>query len=96
MKLPSLDPLLHSELRLKIISLLISVKNAEFKYIKEQTGASAGNISVQLNKLKDAGYIKVKKSFSNNYPKTDCRIIPKGVSAFEEYVKNIQSYLKKD
>ena len=90
-----LDPLLHSQLRLQIISLLISVENAEFTYLTEQTGATKGNISVQLTKLKNAGYIEVHKSFRNNYPLTTCNITTKGIEAFEKYVAAIQQYIKK-
>jgi DNA-binding MarR family transcriptional regulator len=88
-----LDPILHSQLRLAAISLLISVKEAEFTFIKEKTNATAGNLSVQINKLKDAGYIEVTKQFKDNYPQTTCRITTKGIKAFEVYVKNLQSYL---
>jgi DNA-binding transcriptional ArsR family regulator len=88
-----LDPILHSQLRLAVISLLISVKEAEFTFLKEKTNSTAGNLSVQINKLKDAGYIDVTKQFSNNYPQTICRITSKGVDAFEEYVKALQSYM---
>ncbi len=90
-----LDPLLHSQLRLQIISLLISVENAEFTYLAEHTGATKGNISVQLTKLKNAGYIEVHKSFRNNYPLTTCNITTKGIVAFENYVAVIQQYIKK-
>lgn len=88
-----LDPILHSQLRLAVMSLLISVREAEFTFIREKTNATAGNVSVQINKLKDAGYIEVVKQFKNNYPKTICHITPLGIKAFEEYVKNLQSYL---
>ena len=88
-----LDPILHSQLRLAVVSLLISVKEAEFTYLKEKTNATAGNLSVQINKLKDAGYIDVTKQFKDNYPQTICRITPLGVKSFEEYVKSLQSYL---
>jgi DNA-binding transcriptional ArsR family regulator len=88
-----LNPILHSQLRLAVISLLISVKHAEFTFLKEKTNATAGNLSVQINKLKEAGYIDVLKQFKDNYPLTTCRITAKGISAFEEYVKNLQSYL---
>ena len=88
-----LDPILHSQLRLAVVSLLISVKEAEFTFLKEKTNATAGNLSVQINKLKDAGYIEVTKQFSNNYPQTICKITSKGVDAFEEYVKALQSYM---
>jgi DNA-binding MarR family transcriptional regulator len=88
-----LDPILHSQLRLAVISLLISVKEAEFTFIREKTNSTAGNLSVQINKLKDAGYIEVLKQFKDNYPQTICKITPAGVKAFELYVKNLQSYL---
>jgi len=89
-----LDPILHSQLRLAIISLLISVKEADFSFIKEKTNATAGNVSVQLNKLKDAGYIDITKQFKDNYPLTMCKITSKGVDAFEQYVKDLQAYIK--
>ena len=88
-----LDPILHSQLRLAVMSLLISVREAEFTFLKEKTNSTAGNLSVQINKLKDAGYIDVTKQFSNNYPQTICKITKKGVDAFEEYVKALQSYM---
>jgi DNA-binding transcriptional ArsR family regulator len=88
-----LDPILHSQLRLAVMSLLISVKEAEFTFIKEKTNSTAGNLSVQINKLKEAGYIEVIKQFKDNYPQTICKITAEGVKAFEEYVKNLQSYL---
>jgi DNA-binding transcriptional ArsR family regulator len=88
-----LDPLLHSQLRLAIISLLISVEEAEFTTIRESTGATAGNLSIQLNKLKDAGYIGIDKKFKGNYPQTQCKITPLGVKKFEEYVNALKDYL---
>ena len=88
-----LDPILHSQLRLAVMSLLISVKEAEFTFIKEKTNSTAGNLSVQINKLKEAGYIEVIKQFKDNYPQTICKITSDGVKAFELYVKNLQSYL---
>jgi DNA-binding MarR family transcriptional regulator len=88
-----LDPLLHSQLRLAVISLLVSVEEAEFTYIKEKTGATSGNLSVQIDKLKQAGYVEVNKSFKNNYPLTVCKITQKGLLAFEQYVKNLKTYL---
>ena len=89
-----LDPILHSQLRLAVMSLLISVKEAEFTFLKDKTGATAGNLSVQIQKLKDAGYIDVIKQFKDNYPQTICKITTAGVNAFEEYVKALQQYLK--
>jgi hypothetical protein len=88
-----LDPILHSQLRLAVMSLLINVKEAEFTYLKEETNATAGNLSVQLQKLKDAGYIDIKKQFKENYPQTICRITPEGTRAFGAYVKNLKMYL---
>lgn len=90
---PALDPLLHSELRLAVMSLLVSSEEAEFPYIKEQTGATAGNLSVQIDKLSAAGYIEVEKTFKGKRPCTVCRITPAGLNAFEDYVKVVKSYL---
>jgi hypothetical protein len=88
-----LDPVLHSQLRLAIMSLLISVDDAEFTFLKEKTGATSGNLSVQLDKLKTEGYIDVHKSFRNNYPLTVCKITKKGINAFEKYVEHLKSYI---
>jgi DNA-binding transcriptional ArsR family regulator len=88
-----LDPILHSQLRLAVMSLLIGVKEAEFTLLREQTNATAGNLSVQIQKLKEAGYIEVIKRFKDNYPQTICRVTSMGVRAFELYVKNLQAYL---
>lgn len=90
-----LNPLLHSELRLGIMSLLISVDEADFVYIRQQTKATAGNLSVQIDKLSSAGYVKVKKTFKGKMPCTICKITPKGVTAFEEYVEALKSYIMK-
>ncbi|MGZ3911307.1 MAG: winged helix-turn-helix domain-containing protein [Flavisolibacter sp.] len=90
-----LDPILHSQLRLAIMSLLMGVKEAEFTFLREKTGATAGNLSVQIQKLKEAGYIEVMKQFRENYPQTTCRVTPKGLAAFEAYVKALQEYIKK-
>lgn len=88
-----LDPILHSQLRLAVMSLLVGVKEAEFTFLKEKTNASAGNLSVQVQKLREAEYIEVEKKFKNNYPQTVCRITPKGLDAFEAYVKALQDYV---
>jgi DNA-binding transcriptional ArsR family regulator len=88
-----LDPILHSQLRLAVISLLIGVKEAEFTFIREKTNSTAGNLSVQINKLKETGYVDVIKQFKDNYPQTVCKITTKGISAFEAYVKALQSYM---
>ena len=88
-----LDPLLHSQLRLSIVSTLITVDEANFNFIKETTKATSGNISIQIKKLQEAGYIKVEKSFKNNYPNTTLSITDKGVEAFETYVDNLKEYI---
>jgi DNA-binding transcriptional ArsR family regulator len=89
-----LDPILHSQLRLAVMSLLISVKEAEFTFLKEKTNATAGNLSVQIQKLKEAGYIDINKQFKDNYPQTICKVTSSGIKAFEQYVRNLQTYLK--
>jgi DNA-binding transcriptional ArsR family regulator len=88
-----LDSLLHSQLRLAIVSLLMSVEEAEFTFLKDKTGATAGNLSIQITKLKEAGYIEVVKKFRNNYPQTLCSITPLGKQKFAEYVKALKDYL---
>ena len=88
-----LNPLLHSQLRLAIMSILMNVEEADFVYLKEKTEATSGNISVQLDKLAAAEYIEVKKSFVGKKPRTTCRIKNKGKDAFEEYINALRSYL---
>ena len=88
-----LDPILHSQLRLAVVSLLVSIEVAEFTYIREQTGSTAGNLSIQITKLKEAGYIEVRKKFRNNYPQTLCHITPLGQKKFAEYVRDLNDYL---
>ena len=90
---PKLDPLLHSELRLAVMSILASVDSAEFSYLKQQTGATSGNLSVQLDKLSAAGYISVEKGFKGKVPCTTCKITPAGLTAFENYVNSLKEYL---
>jgi len=89
-----LDPLLHSQLRLAVMSLLIGVDSAEFVFIKEKTSATAGNLSVQLDKLSTAGYISVTKSFRGKKPLTTCSITKVGIKAFEEYVNTLKQYIE--
>lgn len=93
MQFKDLDPLLHSQLRLAVISLLMSVEEAEFSFLKEKTGATAGNLSIQITKLKDGGYITVTKKFRKNYPLTLCRITALGRQKFSEYVSSLKDYL---
>ena len=93
--LKDLDPLLHSQLRLGVVSILMSTESAEFTYLKEKTNSTAGNLSVQLDKLSEAGYITIEKSFNGKKPLTTCKITRKGIKAFEEYVNALRTYIKK-
>lgn len=88
-----LNPLLHSQLRLAVMSILMSVEEADFVFLREKTESTAGNLSVQLDKLATAGYITVEKGFVGKKTRTVCRITPTGVNAFEEYVDNLKQYL---
>lgn len=88
-----LDPLLNNELRLKIMSILLTFDNADFVYLKEQTQATSGNLSVQIDKLSNAEYIDVKKTFEDKRPKTICQITPKGMKAFDDYIEALKTYL---
>ena len=90
-----LDPLLHSQLRLAIMSLLIGLESAEFTFIKEKTNSTAGNLSVQLDKLSEAGYLAIDKSFKGKKPVTTCRITKKGIKAFDDYVTVLKQYINK-
>jgi DNA-binding MarR family transcriptional regulator len=87
-----LDPLLLSQLRLAIMSHLMVVREAEFGALREQTGATAGNLSVQIGKLHEAGYIEVVKTFRNNYPLTLCKLTSRGLAAFERFYDDLKTY----
>ena len=88
-----LNPILHSQLRLAIMSILLTVEEAEFVYLKEKTQSTAGNLSVQLDKLSEAGYIEVEKKLCRQRPRTACRITAGGRKAMEEYVETLKEYL---
>lgn len=75
------------------MSVLMSVEQADFSYLKEKTEATAGNLSVQINKLSAANYIEVEKRFHKNYPQTLCKVTAKGRKAFETYVESLKKYL---
>lgn len=90
---PKLDPLLHSELRLAVMSILAGADEADFTYLKKQTGSTSGNLSVQIDKLMNAGYIAVEKGFRGKMPRTVCRITEKGLEAFGKYVESLKEYL---
>ena len=88
-----LDPLLHSELRLAVMSILLDAGSADFVYLRGQTGATSGNLSVQLDKLQQAGYIEVTKGFKGKMPQTICHITDQGREAFAAYVEALRSYI---
>lgn len=88
-----LDPLLHSQLRLAIVSLLLSVEEADFSYLKEHTEATSGNLSIQIEKLSAAGYIEVRKEIVGKKPRTSCRLTERGREALAEYVAALKEYL---
>ncbi len=90
---PKLDPVLHSELRLAVVSLLAGVESADFTYIKKQTGATSGNLSVQIDKLSAAGYITVEKGFKGKMPCTTCRLTETGLEAFRNYFTALKEYI---
>jgi DNA-binding MarR family transcriptional regulator len=90
-----LDPLLHSQLRLAVMSLLLGVESAEFTFLKEKTNSTAGNLSVQLDKLSEAGYINIEKTFKGKKPLTTCKVTKKGMKAFEDYVNTLKQYINK-
>ncbi len=88
-----LDPLLHTQLRLAIMSLLMNVDEADFVYLREKTESTAGNLSVQIDKLSSAGYITVEKGFLGKKTRTVCHITPTGRAAFIAYVDALKEYL---
>ncbi len=88
-----LDPLLHSQLRLAVMAILMNVEEADFVYLKEKTDATAGNLSVQLDKLSVAGYITVEKGFVGKKTRTTCRVTEAGKAAFGEDVETLKEYL---
>lgn len=92
--LKELNPIIHSQLRLAIMTILLSVDEVDFNYLKEQTQATSGNISVQLEKLSSAGYIQVNKEFIEKKTRTSCRMTEEGKQAFEEYIETLKTYLK--
>lgn len=93
-KFVQLDPVIHSRIRLAILSILASVKEASFHYLKETIGTTDGNLSANLSKLEEARYISIKKAFKGKKPLTTCRITDKGTKAFSEYLKALESYIE--
>ena len=87
-----LEKLLFNPIRLKILSFLFTVESASFKKLMEVSGATKGNISVQIKRLEDAGCLKIKKKFEGNYPLTLCNITSKGRKSFELFFISLKSY----
>jgi len=92
-KLAQLNPIIHSRIRLAVLSILISVKEADFNYLKKTIETTDGNLSVNLSKLEESGYISIKKSFRGKKPLTTCAISQKGKKAFSEYVNALETYV---
>ncbi|MFN3874719.1 MAG: winged helix-turn-helix domain-containing protein [Flavobacteriales bacterium] len=88
-----LDPLLHNQLRLAIMSSLMAVDEGDFNFLLERTGATRGNLSAQLAKLREAGYISMAKGFKGSYPHTVCAVTWRGIKAFEDYVAALRKYV---
>lgn len=90
----TLNPILHAPLRLAVVSMLLSAEWLDFKFLQKETESTAGNLSIQIRKLEEAGYISIEKRFKDNYPQTRCKLTEKGREAFAEYVSNLQEYLR--
>jgi DNA-binding MarR family transcriptional regulator len=95
-KFEPLDPVIHSQVRLAVLAILISVKQADFSYIKKATDTTDGNLSTHLAKLEEVGYIRVRKSFRDRKPLTTCSLMEKGRAAFARYLKALETYLPED
>ena len=92
MEFKDLNPLLHNELRLRIMAALDSLDDADFVYLKDLTKATAGNLSVQISKLEEAGYIKVSRSGEGRGSHTVCRITKAGIKAMQDYQRALMGY----
>lgn len=89
----NLDPILHSQLRLAVMSVLMNVEEADFVYLKQQTESTSGNLSIQLDKLAAAQYITIEKGYQGKKPRTTCRVTDTGRQAFATYVDALKEYL---
>jgi DNA-binding MarR family transcriptional regulator len=90
------DELILSKTRLGIISALIGGDSLEFTYLRNLLNLSDGNLSVQIRKLEEAGYIKVKKVFVERKPKTFCRITAKGQKAIRNLIGKLEALINFD
>ena len=91
----NLDPVLHSQVRLAIMSILVSVNSAEFSFLLENIETTKGNLSFQISKLEEAGYLEIVKSFRNKYPLTTLKITETGIEAYEKYIDDISGYFER-
>ncbi len=89
-----LDDIIHSRIRLAVMSVLISIDEAEFTFLKNKVNATDGNLSTHLKKLEDAGYISVKKIFIDRKPLSRYLLTQKGKKAFEIYIKKLENMIK--
>ena len=89
-KILNLDPIIHAPTRLAILSILITVENANFTFLKESTGTTDGNLSTHLTKLEESGYVSIEKKFVGKKPQTNCAITKKGRKAFEKYLEQLE------
>ncbi len=96
MAFQKLDPLLHSELRLAVMSVLISLDEADFVYLSRRTGLTAGNISSHASRLEDAGYVAISKSFEGKRPHTTYALTAEGRAAFERYRAEVGGLLRNE
>ena len=90
-----LNEIIHSRIRLAIMSVLISLEEADFKFLKEKVNTTDGNLSVHLKKLEDSGYTKVKKEFLDRKPVSTYSLTEKGKDAFELYIKKLEDLISK-
>jgi DNA-binding MarR family transcriptional regulator len=81
-----LDDVIHGRLRLGIMAYLASAEVADFTELKTALEATQGNLSIQLRKLEDAGYVEIEKSFLNRKPLTRVRLTASGRKAFKDYL----------
>jgi DNA-binding MarR family transcriptional regulator len=93
-KILQLDPVIHAPARLALLSILVTVENANFKYLKEATGSTDGNLSAHLTKLEAAGYVVIQKSFVDKKPQTICAITETGREAFLKYLDQLEEIVK--
>ncbi len=91
-----LDPVVHGQVRLAVLSILVAADDAEFTWLRDRIGTTDGNLSVHLSKLEEAGYVGVKRRFVNRRPRTTYRITERGRSAFLGYVERLKAILGRD